>query len=72
MPQPEFEPAQSVMIGGITVCCPCCGSSLEFEELQIDEDIGGPFKVSGENRFQECEECGQLYDAGAVTFSPNT
>ena len=70
MQQPEFEPAESVMIGLITVGCSCCGNALEFDELQIDEDIGGSFKENDENRFQECTECGQLYDAGAVTFSP--
>ncbi|WP_137010134.1 hypothetical protein [Aquitalea aquatilis] len=58
----DFIPAR-LMPRCIEFVCPTCEHSQD-QGIELAEDGSGDFRVPVENRFVECEECGQLLDIG--------
>ncbi|OVE46705.1 hypothetical protein [Chromobacterium violaceum] len=60
----EFDHAPARLLPrGIQFVCPVCEYSQD-QDIDLDEDSSGYFRVPVENRFVECEACGQLLDIG--------
>ncbi|MCG5241355.1 hypothetical protein ACIU1J_27445 [Azospirillum doebereinerae] len=61
--QPDDEPQRAdLMPASVTYRCPACGAKDEFNWLT--EDASGEHRVSPEDRFRDCEDCGAHLDIG--------
>lgn len=58
----DFLPA-SLMPSRIEFVCPACHCRQD-QDSDLEEDDSGDFRVPAENRFVECQACGQHLDIG--------
>ena len=59
-------PISAVEVAALLCTCGCCYHAFLVEYEALDQEAGS---VAPEHDFQECPECGTLFDAQAARFS---
>lgn len=63
------KPARHASILMVAIECPCCGKIFEFDAPELEESEGGLSHIRNEDRFILCDDCGELFDSGAILFT---
>ncbi|MFD1913819.1 hypothetical protein [Halodurantibacterium flavum] len=59
-------PITAVEVAALFCTCGCCDNAFLIEHEALDQEAGA---VAPEHDFQECPECGTLFDAQTARFS---
>lgn len=62
----HIEPIETVEVAALLCTCGMCGHGILIEHEALDQESG---KVDAAQDFDECPECGTVFDAQAARFS---
>ncbi len=61
-----ITPVSNAQVGSLILTCGVCGEAITIDHYELDEETG---KVDIGYDYQDCPECGEIFDAQGFTFS---
>lgn len=49
--------------------CPGCGQTVGIDEMQVDQDPSGFWRVNGPDQFPKCENCGAHIEVTPIAIT---